>query len=150
MLPTCSPLDCYTRTHWRWKTPTGWSHAEFRKRKEAMTSYTALILLPKMLCNTYTQIEITKQKNSKLVIIKFALSVTVLVAPFGRWSFNWPTLWMLKEWLLTLKVLDPNWNKLYQDQRVLWDPKHLMYCSETQKIYADCNTFGTFAPLLTE
>ena len=28
-----------------------------------------------MLCNTYTQIKITKQKNSKLVI-KFALSVT--------------------------------------------------------------------------
>ena len=30
-----------------------------------------------MLCNTYTQIKITKQKHSKLVTIKFALSVTV-------------------------------------------------------------------------
>ena len=29
-----------------------------------------------MLCNTYTQIKITKQKHSKLVIKKFALSVT--------------------------------------------------------------------------
>jgi len=30
-----------------------------------------------MLCNTYTQIKITKQKNRNLVIIKFALSITV-------------------------------------------------------------------------
>ena len=33
-----------------------------------------------MLCNTYTQIKITKQKNSKLVIIKFDLSVTALLS----------------------------------------------------------------------
>jgi len=33
-----------------------------------------------MLCNTYTKIKITKQKNSKLVFIKFALSVTDVVA----------------------------------------------------------------------
>jgi len=36
-----------------------------------------LISLPKLLCNTYTQIKITKEKHSKLVIIKFALSGTL-------------------------------------------------------------------------
>jgi len=68
-------LDCYTRTHWCWKTATGWSHADFREGT-LWRHIPALISLPKMLCNTYTQIKITKQKHSKLVIIKFALSVT--------------------------------------------------------------------------
>ena len=65
----------HTHTHWRWRTPTDWSQADF-KEGTLWRHILAIILLPKMLCNTYTQIKITKQKNSKLVIIKFALSVT--------------------------------------------------------------------------
>jgi len=37
----------------------------------------ALISLRKVLCNTYTKINITEQEHSILVIIKFALSLTV-------------------------------------------------------------------------
>lgn len=54
------------------------------------------------------------------------------IALFGPWIFNWPTLWMLRRWILTWKVLDVNWNRLYQNQRVFWDLKHPMYCSKTQ------------------
>ena len=90
VLPTCSPLDCYTRTHWRWKTATDWSHADF-KEGTLWHHIPALISLPKILCNTYTQIKITKQKNSKLVITKFALSVTGRIAV-------WAELWILKMW----------------------------------------------------
>ena len=58
----------HTHSHWRWKTATGWSHADF-KEGTLWRHIPALISLPKLLCSTYTQIKITKQKHSKFVII---------------------------------------------------------------------------------
>ena len=61
---------------------TYWTTLTSDKERTLWRHIPALILLAKMLCNIYTQIKITEQKNSKLVIIKFALSVTPFLPHF--------------------------------------------------------------------